>query len=190
MTVDNWPRAAIDDKPEIQGVGFRGKSKVLLDNKGRDALGALLAAGLGVNQQYIGHRTVGDVELAAVQHVIVTVKRGCGAHGAQCIRAGTRLCQAQRAYGLATAQAGEVVVFLFFICITVDVAQAKVFMRHPAQCQRLVPARESLQHQPADEHVQPGAALCFRHVNAKVTGLANDLEGIFRPPLIVVHALR
>ena len=63
-------------------------------------------------------------------------------------------------------------------------------MCNPAQCHCVVPARERLQHQTAGEHVQARTPLGFGHGDAEIPGLADHIEGIFRPPLLVVHTLR
>jgi len=56
--------------------------KILFDDEGGDALGALLLVGPGVNQQNVGDRAIGDEDLAAVEDVMIAVAAGGGAHRA------------------------------------------------------------------------------------------------------------
>ena len=59
---------------------------------------------------------------------------------------------------------------LLVVGVAKDVVEARVLVRHPAERQRVVPAREGLQHQAAGEQVQPRAAQGFRHRDAEVAG--------------------
>ncbi len=164
--------------------------EILLDDEGRDALGAKLRRGLGVDQQHVGDRAVGDVDLGAVEDVVVALTVRAGAHGAQRIRAGAGFGQAERADFRAVAQAGQVLAALRLVGVAEDVVDAQVIVRRPRQGDGGVPAREGLADQTRAEQVHARATMLGRHGGPHEASCADFLENIGRPPFLVVHAAR
>ena len=71
--------------------------KILLDDEGGNAVRRLSLVGLGIDQQHVGDRSIGDVDLAAVEHVVIAIAPRSGAHRSQRVGAGAGLGEAQRA---------------------------------------------------------------------------------------------
>ena len=120
---------------------------ILLDDKSRYAMRAARLVRLGIDQQHIRHRAVGDVDLATVQNVVIAIEARGRCHGAKGIRAGTRLGQSERADGLARTQIGQVFPALRLIAISIDVIGAEIVMRHHGERERMVPTSEALRDQ-------------------------------------------
>src|SRR3989338_3240083 len=164
--------------------------KILLDDEGRNALGTQLRRGLGVNQQHVGHRAVGDVDLGAVEDVVVALAARASAHRAQRIRAGAGFGQAERADFCAVAQIGQVLAALRLVGVAVDVVDAQVVVRRPGQGDGGVPARKGLADQARAEQFHARATMLGRHGGPHEASRSNSLKDIRWPPLLVVHAAR
>jgi len=78
-----------------QLAAHRKAGEILFHNKSADALGTPLGRGLGIDQQRIGRRPVGDEHLAAVKDILVALlhRPRLEPHG---IGAGPRFGQCQR----------------------------------------------------------------------------------------------
>ena len=153
-------------------------------------MGAALLVGLGIDQQHVGDRPVGDVDLRTVEHVVVAVAAGRCAHGTQRIRARAGLGQAERADLAPRAQAGKVLSPLLLVAVSIDVVEAEIVVRHPRQGHRVVPAAEALQHQTGGEKVEAGAAILFGDRDAEQSVVADLGKGLLGPPFLRVHARR
>ena len=114
----------------------REAGKALFHDERRDAVRTAFGARLGVDQDHVGDRTVGDEQLAAVEHVVVAIAPCRGAHAAERVGAGARLGEAERADQRSLAQAGQVFLLLRRRGIAQQVVHAQVVVGEDAQRSR------------------------------------------------------
>ena len=69
-----------------------------------------------------------------------------------------------------------------------DVVDAQIIVRHPGEAERVIPARDRLQHQAAGEQIRTDAAVTLRHRDAEVATLAEPGKCRRRPPFLAIHA--
>ena len=119
---------------------------------------------------------------------MIALAARASARGAQRIRAGAGLGQAERADFCAVAQIGQVLAALRLVGVAVDVVDAQVVVRRPGQGDGGVPACKGLADQARAEQVHTRTAMLGRHGGPHEASRANFLEDIRRPPLLVVHA--
>ena len=100
--------------------------------KARDAARARVRVGLGVDDERLGDRAVGDPHLGAVQHVAVALLLGPRAHGDD-VGAGARLGHGERADMLAGDQLRQVAPLLLLAAVAADLVHAEVGMRAVAE---------------------------------------------------------
>ncbi|MNT14063.1 hypothetical protein D3C72_1490530 [compost metagenome] len=82
----------------------RGESRgARLDDEGGDPLGPGGRIGLGIDDEGVGIRTVGDPHLVAIEHEVIALAHGGQAH-ADHVGAGPRFAHGQRPHVLATDQ--------------------------------------------------------------------------------------
>src|SRR5664279_3382416 len=111
----------------VQAGGHGYTGKVLLDDECRYAVGACLGRGLGVDQEDVCQRRIGDEHLAAVEDVVISLPhRGC--LDADGVGARVRLGEREGAYGRTSTKRGDVTDPLLLVAVGVDVVQAKIGM--------------------------------------------------------------
>ena len=126
-------RAAHAELVELLGGGE--PLHALLDQKRRDAARPGIEIGLGIDDQRLGFRTVGDPHLGAVEDVTVTLLLGAGAHR-DYVGAGARLGHRQRADMLAGDQLRQIFVLLRIGAVAADLIDAEIGMRAVGQADR------------------------------------------------------
>ena len=160
-----------------------------LDDERGHAMRTELRGSLGIGQQDVGDGTVGDVDLAAVEPVLIAVATRAHAHRAERIGAGTRFGERQGAEQRAIAQARQIATALGFIRVTIDIGRAEVVVREPGEGEGMIPSCHGLCDQPGAEQIEAGTAVALRHRDAQIAGRSESRERLGRPPLLVVHAL-
>ena len=111
-------------------------------------------SGLGVDEQHVGDGTVGDVDLAAVQNVVVALAARGRAHRTQRVGAGAGLGQAKRADLSARAEIGQIFAALLLVAVAIDVVGAEIVVRDAGQRHRVIPAAEGLHDQTGRDEIQ------------------------------------
>src|SRR5271155_5613189 len=148
-------------------------SKVPLDDEGGDAASAGGAVGLGVDNQRVSDRPVGDPHFRAVQHETVALEVGARAHGDH-VRAGAGLRHGERADALTRDQLRQIAAFLLVVAIAADLIDAQVRMRAVGEPDRGRGARNLLHGDAMSEVAEPCTAQFF---------LDRDTEKPKRPEL-------
>ena len=119
--------------PELVEVGGRAEARHrLLDQEGRDALRAGVGIGLGVDDQDVRVRPVGDPVLRAVQDIAVVPLIGAQLHRDD-VRARGRLGHSEGSDVLAADQLREVAVSLLVRPVQLDLVHAEVRVRAVGQ---------------------------------------------------------
>ena len=129
------------------------------------------------------------IELAAVEHVIVAVAPRRRAHRAERVGARAGLGQSEGADGAAVAQPRQEARADVVRAVAGDVIEAQVLVRHVAERDRRIPARESLRNQTRGEEVAARAAELGRRGDAEEAHAGERRHRLRRPPFLVVHAL-
>ncbi len=148
-----------------------------LDDEGGDAPRARGAVGLGVDDEGVGHRTVGDPHFRAVEHVTIAAldrRRGHRHH----IGAGARLRHGKRADMLAGNQLGQVFALLRFVAVAAELVDAEIGMGAVGEADGGRGTRDLLYGDAMGEVAQARAAIFLLHGDAVQTERAH-----FRPQL-------
>src|SRR5207302_4251781 len=99
--------------------------KILLDDEGRNALGAVGAIGLGVDEDNVGDRSISDVDLATIEDVVIAIP-SCGCpHRSQGIGACARLGETECPDSTAGAEAWQIFAALLLVTVAIDVVGAQ-----------------------------------------------------------------
>jgi len=152
---------------------------VALDDERRDAVGAFLQVGLGVDHVGAGVGAVGDPGLAAVEHVVVAALVGAQFHRDH-VGAGIRLAHGQGADVFAADQLRQVLEFLFMAAVAVDLVHAEVGVGAVGQRHRCRTTADLFHSHHMGQVAQAGTAVFFGHGNAQqahVTELAPQVGG-------------
>ena len=116
---------------------LRGREALhaLLDQEGRDALRARRRIGLGVDDERVGVRPVGDPHLAAVEDEAVALLLGPRLH-ADDVGAGAGLAHGERAHMLAGDQLRQVFALLRLAAVAAELVDAQVRVRAVGEADR------------------------------------------------------
>ncbi len=137
----------------------------LLDQERGDAARTGGAVGLGVDHQRIGHGTVGDPHLGAVEHIAVADLVGPRRHRHH-IGAGARFRHRQRADMHAGYQLRQIFALLLGRAVAADLIDAEIGMRAVGQAHRCRGARHLLHGDTVRQVAKAGAAIFLIDRNA------------------------
>ncbi|MCY1331083.1 hypothetical protein D9M69_167340 [compost metagenome] len=155
-----------------------------------DAAGAGRRIGLGHDYHHVAVHAVGDEGLGAVQHVMVAVAHGTGAHALQ-VGAGARLGHGDGADQLAAGHARQVGLLQVLAAVVQDVGRDDLRMQGQAEQVGRAGAGELFQHDHAVALVRAQPAVFLRHAEAEeaaLPGLGPDLaidEALFLEALVM-----
>ena len=117
--------------------------EALLDEEGADAARAGRRIGLGVDDQRVGDRAVGDPHLRAIEHVAVALAFGARRHRDD-VGAGAGLGHRERADMLAGDQLGQIARLLRRRAVAHDLVDAEIGVRAVGEADRGRGARDFL----------------------------------------------
>jgi hypothetical protein len=143
-----------------------------------------------VDDEDVGNRTVGDVQLGAVEDVAVAVAAGGRAHRPDRVRPRARLGERQRADARTLAQPRKIAAPLLFVPVAKQAVEAEVVVGDPADRHRVVPTGDRLEDEPGGDERTANAPVLLGDSNAEITGRSKTRKKIVRPPLVTIHALR
>ena len=161
--------------------------RVGFHDKGGNALGPFFGRCFGIDQHQIGNRPIGDIDLGAVQDVVVAILFGRGPHRAKRIGSRARFGQTQGADQRAVAKPRQVFAAQFVIGVAVDIVDAQIVMGHMGQSDGRRGARHFLGDDTGRSKIQPRAAKFRRHVQAEISHLAQLGENRRRQVICIVH---
>ena len=166
--------------PELVEVLRRGKAlHGLFDDEGGDALRSGLRVGLGIDDEGVGIRAVGDPELGAVQNVVAVALFRAQLHRHD-VGPRPRLRHGERADMGAGDQARQVRALLRVRPVQLDLVHAKVRMCAIGQADRGRGAGDLLRRDDMGEvgHARP--AVFLRHGDAQKAKIAHFLPKLCR----------
>ena len=138
----------------------------VLDDEGGDAARARRRVGLGIDDERLGKRAVGDPHFRAVEHVTVAVAIGARAHRHH-VGTGIRLRHRQRADMLAGNQLRQIALLLLGVGVAADLIDAEIRMRDIGQADRRRSARNLLDGDALGEIAHAGATPLLFDRNAE-----------------------
>ena len=131
--------------------------KTVFDDERGDAARAGGAVGLGVDDERIGERTVGDPHFRAVEDIAVALALGAGAHRHH-VGAGIRLRHRQRPDMLAGNELRQIALLLLGAGVAPDLVDAEIGMRAVGKADRRRAAGNLLHRHAMGEIAHAGAA--------------------------------
>ena len=159
--------------------------EALLDDKRRHAARARRRIGLGVDHEGLGHRTVGDPHLGAVEDVAVASSVGARAHRDD-VRAGVRLRHRERADMLARDELRQIALLLLLGAVAVDLVDAEIGMRAVGEADRRRAARNLFHRDTMREVAEPCPAVFLRNRDAEHAELAKLRPEVARECVVAV----
>ena len=162
--------------------------EAILDDEGRDAVLLLVWRGLGIDQQHIGDRAIGNEEFAAVQHIVVTVATRGGRHTAQRIGARAGLGHAQRADRAAVGEAWQIGVLLILIGVAHQIVCAQIVTGEQRGGECVIPIGHRLADETLRQYIESGTAVFAGNGCAEQALLSQRAELRLGKPILFVHA--
>src|SRR5690606_13109080 len=163
----------------VELLRHREAGEVLFDEEGGDAARAGLEVVLGIDDEDVGIRSVGDPELGAVEHPAVAAEVGAQLHRYH-VGAGAGLAHRERPDVLAAHQLRQVLALLRLGAVATDLVDAEVRVGAVGQADGRRAPGDLLHRHDMREVAQVGTAVGFRHGDAEYpefAELAPDLEG-------------
>ena len=162
--------------------------KALLDDEGGDAARAGRGIGLGIDDERVRLRAVGDPEFRAVQDVAVAALLGAKLHRHD-VGAGARLRHRERAEMLAGDQLRQIARLLLGVAPAKNLVHAEIGVRAVGEADRAGGARNLLHRDAMLEIAEPGAAVVLRDGDAVQAERAHLRPELARKPVLAVDPL-
>ena len=144
----------------------RESGEGLFDDEGGDAALARLRIGLGIDDQHIGIRAIGDPHLMARETEMIAMLRSAQLHGGN-VGAGAGLGHGQGAHVCAVHQLRQIAVPLRIAAMTRELIDAEIGVRSIGEPDRAAGARDLFHDDDVRQVAQVGAAPALRHGHAE-----------------------
>ena len=159
----------------------------LHDERG-DAVVARLGVGHSEHDEGVGHGTVGDEALRAVEHVVIAVEHRDGLLTGG-VGTGVGLGQTERADLAAGQEIGEVLLLLLLGAVLKNRRAAEGGVRRDDDRGGAADLRQFLDAHGVGKNVTAGAAVFLREVNAHHAELGHLFDGLHGEALFLIDLL-